>query len=133
MRLYDVYWYILAAQLVIGLLTLCYVAIIGLFSPILIGHIITGFIMGVTALISVAVYPSLFADVVYVNQVNVSWNPYWWYYFAFGFGTTFTSYFILINSDRHFTPVLILTALIASTFVVSVVYLYKRHRHIGIP
>lgn len=133
MRLHDVYWYILVIQVITGAATLFCITAITLFIIELVRNIIVGLIIGITALISVVAYPSLFADVVYVNRANFDWNPYWWHYFGFGFGATFILYFLIVSADLYITPILIPATLIASTLFISIIYLYKRHKYVGTP
>jgi uncharacterized membrane protein len=134
-RTSHLYWYVLVVQVVVGTATLLYLGVAALEILVLLTDLITGLILAVAALVSVAAYPSLFKDAIYVNRANFSWKPRWWRYFAVGFGITFLAYYVVVIAARHPTvvPVVLLVVLVASSLLVSAIYLYNRHRYVGIP
>ena len=134
-RTSHLYWYVLAAQVIVGMATLLYLGIAALGILVSLTDLATGFVLAVAALVSIAAYPSLFKDAIYVNRTNYGWKPRWWRYFAIGFGITFLTYYAVAVAAYYpgVTPVVLLIVLVASSLLVSISYLYNRHRYVGIP
>ncbi|WP_101295877.1 hypothetical protein [Halegenticoccus soli] len=129
------YWYVLAAQIVSGVVVTIYLAIAAAHVVVAPSDLLTGIVLSVASLLSVAVYPSLFKDAIYVNREHVEWEPRWWQYVGIGIGVTFLAYLAVrtVGRDEVLAPVLLLFVLIAVSAGISTVYLYRRHRAVGVP
>lgn len=129
------YWYFLAAQIVGGLVVTVYLGIVAIWAVLSPSDLLTGVVLSLAGLLSVAAYPSLFKDAIYVNRGNFEWRPRWWRYFGLGFGVTFLVYIGVrtVGHDEALAPVVMLSVLVAVSSFVSAVYLSNRHRFVGTP
>jgi hypothetical protein len=96
---------------------------------------LNGVALTATALVSPFVYLSVFKDAIHIFHSENDWVPSWPRYFAFGFGVPLVWYALVtvVGSSFSGTPLVLVGVLVLSTATMSVVYLYQRHRHIGLP
>lgn len=129
------YWYVLAVQIVSGVMVTVYLCIAATGVFLTLSGFLTGVVLSLAGLCSVVAYPSLFKDAIYVNRGNFTWCPRWWRYFGVGFGITFLGYAGVrtVGRDEVLAPVVLLFVLIAVSSFVFAVYLYNRHRFVGTP
>ena len=129
------YWMVLVLQILVCGAVMIYLAVVALTPAVALGGLLTGIVLAAAGILGVAVYPALFKDVVYVNRGNFSWGPRWWRYFGVGFGITFLAYggVRTVGRDQTLAPVALLFVHMAASTLVSVGYLYNRHRAMGTP
>ncbi|WP_129115315.1 hypothetical protein [Halegenticoccus tardaugens] len=129
------YWYVLAGQVVNGVVVTVYLSFAAARLVVAPSDLLTGVVLSLASLLSVAVYPSLFKDAIYVNREHVDWAPRWWQYVGVGIGVTFFAYLVIqtVGRDETLAPVALLFVLVAVSSVISAVYLYRRHHAVGAP
>lgn len=133
------YWYTLAGYFAGALLAIGYfIVTVAQMPKTANSSIVAGFtgaivILGVS-LFGLATYPALFKDSVYLRETNQRWQPQWWYYIGLALGTPIALYFVantFLPSGEAATYALLVHAVSALTM--SGVYLYRRHKYIGVP
>lgn len=127
------YWYVLGFQLAGTAIMLLYLAAALAGIVIELADLMTGVVLATGGLLSVAVYPALFKDAIYVNRDGAGWRPRWWRYFVVGFGVSFLGYAVARTTTFALAPVLTILVLALASALVSAVYLYNRHRTVGTP
>ncbi len=128
-------WYFLAGYVALGIITvLLTITTIVQGGSYSIGAMIGLLIMAISVL-GLGTYLALFKDAAYIRDTRSRWGPKWWYYIGGGFGTPFAVYFVATALPQlsGFAGVVALVAHALSASVMSGVYLYRRHQHIGVP
>lgn len=131
-------WYPLVGYVVVAILATVYVTVSYLGTESESGVQLLGAIYGVILFLisvgGVVVYPALFKDSAYLRGIRSGWNPKWWRYIAVGAGPPVL--FVLGGAAVRAGGTGVGAALLvhpATAVVVSLVYLYNRHRYVGVP
>lgn len=88
----------------------------------------------ILALASVATVPALYRDANTLDHPDSEWRPDWRKYVAFVFGGPILA-FLAVNHAAGPRVAIFVAAisLVVGTFETCAVYLYNRHRHVGLP
>ncbi|WP_435359308.1 hypothetical protein [Haloarchaeobius sp. DFWS5] len=132
----EKYWYTLAGHAAGTILAAAYIAWVLSGSPnSSVAGMFSGVIMLGLAVVSLSIYPALFKDSAYLRGTRARWKPEWWKYMAGGLGAPLVVYFAgkaaIWGADVAFAFAVF--AFVASSFAVSVSYLYNRHQYVGVP
>ncbi len=130
----ELYWYVLAAYLfAIAFGIALFLGVVGLtnrLTVIGVGALVILFVLG---LASFTTFPALYMDASYLREVD-EWNPRWWVYAVGGAVTPIFSYF---SGGFLFGPrvnlFLSVLSWLGSVATMCAVYLYRRHRAVGVP
>lgn len=132
------YWYTIAGYLAVGVLGLLYVIFTWQSASGGSGAKMAGMAGGIVLLLfsggGLVIYPALFKDSAYLRESGSRWSPKWWYYILGGFGTPLATYFALnfgMKSMLAFTGAFLIHAVSAT--IVAGLYLYRRHKYVGVP
>ena len=130
----ELYWYVLAAYPVA--LVLAAVALLALFATTNgIGLVAVGGIglLVLLVLASLPTFPALYRDAGYVGAVT-DWHPNPWVYLAGGALTPVVGFAVGGNLfGPRLNLVLSVLSWLGSVATMSLVYLYRRHRFVGVP
>ncbi|MFC7128450.1 hypothetical protein [Haloferax chudinovii] len=135
----EKYWYTLAGYIALGVLGLIYFVIMyQQYSGMEGGSFGIGFtagfvLIGISAL-GLGIYPALFKDSMDLRSSRSRWKPKWWFYIGGGFLTPLLGY--LVTVQLGYESLGLLLAVVAHAFsatVTSSLYLYRRHKYVGIP
>lgn len=133
-KIRELYWYVLAAYLVaLALGAVAFLALIATTNKI--GFIAVGGVGGLVLLIlaSLPTFPALYRDVGYVRTAT-DWNPNPWPYLLGGALTPVVGF--VVGGDifgPRINLVLSVLSWLGSVATMSLVYLYRRHRFVGVP
>lgn len=128
-------WQYLAGYVAIGVLTLIITGIAAFQGAITAVGPVIGILLLVIFVGAFGTYITLFQDAAYIRDTRGRWNPQWWYYIIGGIGTPIVVYLLgqQIIQDIILSATLGMIAHAISASVMSAVYLYNRHKHIGVP
>ncbi|WP_158057208.1 hypothetical protein [Halorussus halophilus] len=88
----------------------------------------------VLALASVATVPALYRDANALDRRDAEWNPDWRKYVAFVLGGPVLAFLVVNHAGGPKVAVFVAAiSLVVGTFETCAVYLYNRHRHVGLP
>jgi len=84
---------------------------------------------------SFGTYITLFQDSAYIRDTRSRWSPRWWYYIGGAVAAPVAVYFVSNQVLDSLVAVgtLVMLVHVLSASLMSAVYLYQRHQHIGVP
>lgn len=132
----EKYWYTLAGYIAICILAVFYNVYIFAQAG---GNVQTAGLMSGFSIIAVSglgliTYPALFKDSAYLRGTNRSWKPKWWYFFGIGLGIPALASAVVPFVGVGFGGGVVGAMLhVLTAPVMAGYYLYKRHKHIGVP
>lgn len=81
----------------------------------------------------VLVMPALFKDAAYVRDTRRGWRPKWWYYIGAPFVAGGVAYSVAGAIDPGTELLGALLVFIPTVFAAHALYLYRRHKFLGVP
>ncbi|MGZ0745747.1 hypothetical protein [Haloparvum sp. AD34] len=128
----EKYWYTLAGYIAVCGITLIAALITGIEA----GGEAAGSVLGggisIVSILGIVVYPALFKDSAYVRGMGY-WRPKWWKYIGAGLGIPLLVYLLISTAGLFGAPIFAFIVHAITASGTATVYLYQRHKRIGVP
>lgn len=127
-------WYVLAGHVALSILLTGYVGIMFFETGAFAAGVTIAVALLVLFVASIAAAGALFRDAAYLRGTTGRWNPDWWYYLGGGFGIPVLAGVatnVLFSGGMGYGIGMIGIGLCGTAM--STVYLYRRHKFIGVP
>lgn len=130
----ELYWYVLAAYLAaLGLGALAFLGVVVVTDKISIVAVAAVAIVTALALVSLPTFPALYKDTQYLDDAT-DWDPRWWVYVGGGAGSPLVGFVAGgVALGPRVNLALSVLSWVASVAGMCVLYLYRRHRFVGVP
>lgn len=130
----ELYWYVLAAYLLaVGFGVAAFLALVGVTNRVTVIGVGAIAVVLALGLVSLATFPALYRDATHLRRRG-EWNPHWWLYVGGGALTPIVGY---LSGGYVFGPrvnlLLSVLSWLGSVATMCAVYLYRRHRAVGVP